>query len=248
MYNFEKQAAHDQIHSRSAALLSTLLLAPLWFGAAATTEVLPSITVNGAGSVKGRPDVAIVSAGIFTQAELVPTALAQDNKGVAKILVLAQALGIAEADVQTEDLSVFNVCQDTQDEDQLQAVIGCRVSNPAAIRVRRLDQLGDLMERLSAVGGDAIGTNRFGVSDPETLLREARRRAVADALAKVVLYAETAGVALGPVVRIAEAGNSLSDWHWGEMAMMKAFDPVVLPASLEFGAAVAISFAIGKSG
>ena len=135
---------------RTATLLSALLSAPLWIDAAASAEELPSITVQGAGSVEARPDMAVVSAGAISQTEQVAAALEQTSEKVAKLLALAEASGIAEADVQTEDVSIHPVYEDTRGEAGLPAITGYRVFNSVTIRVRDLGQLGDLLGRLSA--------------------------------------------------------------------------------------------------
>lgn len=101
---------------RTATLLSALLSAPLWIDAAASAEELTSITVQGAGSVEARPDMAIVSAGAVSQTEQVAAALEQTSEKVAKLLALAESSGIAEADVQTEDVSIHPVYEDKRGE------------------------------------------------------------------------------------------------------------------------------------
>jgi len=237
---------------RTATLLSALLLAPFWIGTMASAEESPSITVNGAGSVEARPDIAIVSAGAVSQAEQAAAALADNNDKVAKILALAKTSGIADADVQTENVSVHPVYEDRRGNVRLPAIAGYRVSNTVSIRLRNLERLGSLLGRLETVGANRIGHIRFGVSKAETPLRQARRRAVADARARAKLYAEAAGVTLGRVVRIAETGTYLPDRDRRylarrEMAKNKAAVPVA-PGSLEFGATVTIRFAIGKGG
>ena len=152
---------------RTAIFLSALLSAPLWIDTAASAEQMPSITVQGAGSVEARPDMAIVSAGAVSQTEQVAAALEQTSEKVAKILALAGSSGIAEADVQTEDVSIHPVYQDTRGETRLSAIVGYRASNSVTIRVRKLGRLGDLLGTLSAAGADSIGHVRFGPSDPE---------------------------------------------------------------------------------
>ena len=237
---------------RTAAILSALLLAPFWTGTAAGAEELPSIAVHGAGSVEATPDMAIVSAGVVSQAEHVAAALTANNKKVAKILTLAEASGVARADVQTEAMSIHPVYEDKRGEAGLPTIAGYRVSNTVSIRLRKLDKLGDLLGGLATAGANTIGNIRFGVNDPEALLRRARRRAVADARARAALYAEAAGVPLGRVVRIAETGSSLlhRDRRYpGRKAMVKAETAVpVAPGTLEFGATVTMRFAIGKGG
>ena len=237
---------------RTATVLSALLLTPLWIGPAAGAEELPSITVHGAGSVEAPPDMAIVSAGAVSQAEHVAAALTANNEKVAQILALAEKSGIAGADVQTETVSIHPVYEDKRGAAGLPAIAGYRVSNTVSIRLRKLDKLGDLLGGLATVGANRIGHIRFGVSDPETPLRRARRRAVADARARAALYAEAAGVALGRVLRIDETG--MSPLHRDgrtlartKIAMDKAAVPIA-PGTLEFGASVTMRFAIGKSG
>ena len=237
---------------RTATILSALLLAPFWIGTAAGAEELPSITVHGAGSVETPPDMAIVSAGAVSQAEQAAKAMAENNGKVAQILALAEAAGVAGADVQTEAMSIHPVYEDKRGEAGLPVIAGFRVSNAVSIRLRKLDKLGDFLGRLATAGANNIGNIRFGVSDPETLLRQARRRAVADARARAMLYAKAAGVALGRVVRITETGSSLphrNRRYSSRRALDKAGAAVpVAPGTLEFGATVTIRFAIAKSG
>ncbi len=236
---------------RTATILSALLLAPFWIGTTASAEELPSITVHGAGSVEAPPDMAIVTAGAVSQAEHVAAALTANNEKVTQILALAEKSGIATADVQTETVSIHPVYEDKRGEAGLPAIAGYRVSNTVFIRLRKLDKLGDLLGRLATVGANRLGNIRFGVSDPETLLRRARRRAVADARARAALYAKAAGVSLGRVVRIAETGSSLPHRdrrYSGRKAIVKAETAVpVAPGTLEFGATVTMRFAIGRS-
>ena len=118
-------------------LLSALLLAPLWFSVAASADESRSIIVNGAGSVEAPPDMAIVSAGAVSQAERVATALAENNEKVSKILALARASGIAEADVQTENVSIQPVYQDRRGDARQRAIAGYRIIGGASLlRIR----------------------------------------------------------------------------------------------------------------
>ena len=126
--------------SRTAALLSALLPAPFWIGAAASAEDPPSIAVNGAGSAEARPDMAMVAAGAVGHLAQVAAALAQTSARVAKILALAKATGIAEADVQTEDVSVHPVYEDTRGASELPAIVGYRVRGRGRSELSRTDR------------------------------------------------------------------------------------------------------------
>ena len=79
----------------------------------------------------------------------------------------------------------------------------------------------------------------------DALENEARRHAVADARAKAEFYAAEAGVSLGRVVEIVEAGVALPRPFRAEAAMLKASTAVpVAPGTLEIRANVTMRFAI----
>jgi Uncharacterized conserved protein len=58
------------------------------------------------------------------------------------------------------------------------------------------------------LGANEIGAIEFSLSEPEALKDEARKLAMANAIANAKLYAEAAGVELGPVLTISEEEGS----------------------------------------
>ncbi|HEX2256256.1 MAG TPA: SIMPL domain-containing protein, partial [Afifellaceae bacterium] len=72
------------------------------------------------------------------------------------------------------------------------------------VRIRDIAQAGGLLDRAVELGSNYVTGINFTAADPKPLEDEARRAAVADARGKAELYAEAAGVTLGPVVRIEE--------------------------------------------
>ena len=60
-------------------------------------------------------------------------------------------------------------------------ISGYRVENTVKVTARRIDKLGELLDSLVQAGANQIHGISFRVGDPEKLLDEARRRAVADA-------------------------------------------------------------------
>jgi len=69
-------------------------------------------------------------------------------------------------------------------------------------------------------GSNDVGQIQFGVSNPEKYIDEARESAVKDARTKAETYAKAAGVTLGKVLSISEAGYNQS--HYPEMMAMRA--------------------------
>ena len=64
---------------------------------------------------------------------------------------------------------------------------------------------GAVLDKVVTLGSNRIGGISFGLSDPEAAEAQARKRAMADAIAKAKLYAEAAGIKLGKIVTIRES-------------------------------------------
>ncbi len=76
------------------------------------------------------------------------------------------------------------------------------------------------------LGAYLIGSIDFGVSEPEELKDEARKQAMRNAIADAKLYAETAGVELGPVLTITEEEGGYIP-RYAEAAAPMAMDKAV---------------------
>ena len=85
----------------------------------------------------------------------------------------------------------------------------------------------------------------FGLADDRPLMDAARKEAVADAAARAALYAEAAGVKLGRVMTIAEAGGYAPPRPMAmEAGFAKAADVPVAPGELTISASVSVVYEI----
>ena len=89
-----------------------------------------------------------------------------------------------------------------------QVVTGYVVSQQLTAKVRDLDSSGMLIDQLVEAGGDLTRVNGidFTIEDPAPLMEQAREMAVKDMLAKAEQMATAAGVSLGDLEYLSEAG------------------------------------------
>jgi hypothetical protein len=193
------------------ALAASLAFAPLFLAtsgpAMAQTPTTASqqrlIAMTGTGEVTAAPDMVTVSVGVV---EMAPTAAAALNANTAKMTGLMLALkeaGIAEKDIQTSNFSV-NPRYEFDQSRQTQKMVGYEVSNQVTIRLRKIADLGGLLDRLVQAGSNQVNGISFGIADTSKLEDEARRRATENARHKAEVYAKAAGVEIGKVVSISE--------------------------------------------
>lgn len=163
----------------------------------------PAIRVSGEGRVEAVPDMATLRVGVGARAETPGAAMAEVGAAAQAMLARMAEAGVAPRDLQTSELQLGPVWQHDRDG-RAPVLLGYDASTQVTVRVRDLGQLGGLLDAAVAEGADRFDGLSFGLSETQALADEARRRAVADALRKAELYAEAAGVPLGPVTRITE--------------------------------------------
>lgn len=88
---------------------------------------------------------------------------------------------------------------------------GYDVTNQLSVKVRALDSVGEIIDQVTAAGGDLIRFQgvRFSIEDTEALQIEARKAAAGDLLAKARQVASLTGVELGKLVYITESGGPI---------------------------------------
>ena len=166
-------------------------------------EPAPSITVIGSGAASGPSDTAEVNAGVVTQAATASQAMGQNSAAMEQVLKALTALGIADRDIHTTNVSIVPVRAPQQTgRQQPSPVVGYEVTNQVRVRVRNLAALGRLLDTLVSQGANALGGIGFSIADPAPLLEQARTKAIADARQKAQVYAAAAGVKLGRVIFI----------------------------------------------
>ncbi|MEO0999725.1 MAG: SIMPL domain-containing protein [Pseudomonadota bacterium] len=224
----------------AVALLAMVPLAP----AALAQDLPPHMVVTGVGEVSAAPDMALVTVAVETEDRAAAEALRENSTEMAKLFEVVEAAGIAPADRQTRGLSLQTLYDNT--DRSRPRIVGYRVRNTLSLRVRDLESLGGLLDTLVETGANRVEGIRFAFQDDAALIDAARRAAVADARAKATLYAEAAGVALGPILRISEAGAARPQPVMMERAALAAapMDVPVAGGELTLSAQVTIIFGI----
>ena len=187
-----------------------LTLAPIALAAMLATPALAdTIRLNGTGTVRAAPDMATVNTGVTTQAETAREALDANTAAMADLVAALREAGLEGRDIQTSSFTVSPqyVYSDQRDANGYSLppeIQGYQVSNAVTIVVRDLGVLGAVLDQAVTVGANTINGISFAVADTDKLETEARKLAVADALAKAETYAEAAGIRLGSIESITE--------------------------------------------
>jgi uncharacterized protein len=210
----------------SLAFATTALMA-VPFAALADEAPRPRITVTGEGQAAAAPDTAVLSLVVLKEKPTAREALTANNEAMAKVLDAMKKAGIAERDLQTSGFSidpryVYPENKDNPQPPQAPKIVGYAVSNSLTVRVRDLKKVGEILDQSVTLGVNQGGNLTFTNDKPDTIVEEARKRAVANALAKAKTLTEAAGVGLGKVIEISEQSYSPRPMPMGEAKMMAA--------------------------
>lgn len=204
------------------------------------------IVVSGLGEVRIKPDMATLTTGVVTEAATAADALAANNAAMQKLMDGLKAQGVADPDLQTATFTVQPKYARYDDSSgRAPRIEGYTVTNELRLTVRDLAKLGSLLDQTVQLGANQSGAINFALANPEPQIMAAREAAVKDARAKAELYARAAGVALGEVILISDAGDGPHPMPKGRMQMAEMSSAVPVAIGEEsVSASVTVTFAI----
>jgi uncharacterized protein YggE len=165
------------------------------------------VTAEGLGTVVAVPDRLAVTFGTEVEAETPAAAFEEASRRTRAVLDALREGGVEARDLATSGVNLYPV-RERPNRDSPPETVGWRAGSTLAVTVRDLSAFGTLTDAAVAAGATGLGSAQLEVSEPEAKLTEARDAAVRDALAKAEAMAEAAGLTLGPVLSLAEAGTS----------------------------------------
>lgn len=160
-----------------------------------------TMNVNGTGTVNLAPDIAYINIGVYTEKPTAAEAVAENNTQTQQVIDALKVAGVDAKDIQTTNFSIY---PNTQYDPQTNQKIGTTyvVNNTVNVTVRKLSQLGELLDATVKAGANNINSVQFDVDDKSSAIKQARDAAVKDARTQAEELASAAGVSLGDLQTI----------------------------------------------
>ncbi|HEY4217775.1 MAG TPA: SIMPL domain-containing protein [Gemmatimonadaceae bacterium] len=170
--------------------------------AAGSGAVPPQIVTSGSGEARISPDRATISVGVQTRAATAALAGADNARRQRAILDTLRALGLTSEELSTVNYSVSPEMQYTPNGSTPPKVVGYTVSNTVRADVRRLDDVGKVIDAALAKGANEISSLEFYSSKADSVRRVALSGAVTSARADAEALAKAAGGSLGSLLEL----------------------------------------------
>ena len=204
---------------------------------AAAGDLEGGITVGGTASVTAVPTQATLWVGVESQGETARAALAANAAEMRRVLTALRDAGATELQTQSVSLSPRYV-----DSGSVQ---GYSAHNAVSATVKQVARVGAVVDAAVAAGANQISGPTLSHADPDALYRQALAAAVADAREKADALAHAAGVSLGRITAVVEAGSAPAPVP---LAAARAADESastpIEPGQAEITAGVSVTFSI----
>jgi uncharacterized protein YggE len=149
-------------------------------------EAIPQIAVTGRGEIKVSPDRATIQISVQTRAATAAAAAAENATKQQAVLSALRQLGLGNDQLSTINYNVYPEQRYEQGKEPV--IVGYNVTNTILVDVKKLDQVGPVIDAAIARGANMITSLQFYASNTET----ARRSAIAIAIDKARADAEAA--------------------------------------------------------
>lgn len=203
-------------------------------GSQASAQTTPTVQVSPLGpssallslTAEGRsnrtPDLAMFSAGVVTTGVTAAEALGANSRQMERVITALKRSGIADRDIQTSAISLSPRYNNPEAEAQARAretrqpyipatepprIIGYEARNSVQVRVRKLGEMGRIIDVLVAAGANEVNGPSFTLDDQKAALDEARTEAVAVGRERAELYAKAAGMRVVRLLSMTEGGG-----------------------------------------
>ena len=163
------------------------------------------ITMSGHGEARAIPDTATLSAGVSAQAPTAAAALSANTTRMQSVMAALKKLGVPDKDIQTSNFSISP--QYANGNGEAPRITGYQANNQVEVRLEDVGKLGVTLDALVTAGANQMNGVNFSIRNDAALLAQARAAAVAEARLKADTFAKAAGVGLGSILSIGEAGN-----------------------------------------
>ncbi len=203
-------------------------------------NVRDTITMSGHGEVTAIPDVALVDAGLESNAPTVAEAQKKNTDAMNSFLADVKKLGVADKDRKTTSYTIEPKYDQRFRPTGIfvhPVLVGYTVRQNVELKVRALDKVGEVIAAAGKWGLNQVNDFSFTVDNQDALKQQALEKAITDARAKADSLARVAGAHIGRLVSFSEGGGPMPYTMMAApmMAMKEGASAAMPPPTLEPG-------------
>lgn len=232
-----------------------LLISIFIFGIASKAQTDSSTTtstlnVSGHGESIAKPDIATINIGVSSRGKTANEATSLNSVSVQKLIATLTKSGVAEKDIQTNNVSVFPIYKPSKpsenDFNDINKVLGYEASNYIQVKIRNINDTGRIIDAVTLAGDYTINGLSFSLDNDDSFEAEALKNAVKDARTKADVVAEAAGVSISGIKNITVGASFSPIFKNVSGAEAASADTPILPGETTVSQDVSIEYFLSK--
>lgn len=197
-----------------------------------------TMTVSAEGKAKVAPDMAEFSFSVISQGENPDEIAEVNNEKVNAAIEFVKGEGIGEEDIKTTGYNLspnYEYDSDTQSN----FIAGYTLTQTVSVRVKNLEdnlsKVSKILGGLPSLGINQISEIGFSIENPESVLEEARAKAIINAREKAARIAKESGARLGEIISVSEYQGQLPIRYYAAAKDKIAGGVEITPPTIEPG-------------
>lgn len=176
-----------------------------WDREAGSNSKVLSLRVDGIGTIKVQPNIAVAFLGVITENKELSKAQVDNAAKTQKVIDAILKLGIEEKDIKTESFSITPEYDFVEGKQVFRAY---RVNNNLRVTVRNVQDIGKVIDTAVASGANAVYNVNFSLDNISIVYNNALSLAIKDAVNKAGSVESTLNIAVDLIpVKITEESN-----------------------------------------
>lgn len=176
-------------------------------------ETKNTITFSGTGEVYAKPDLAITTFSVVTEAKTVTEAMKENNEKMSAITKFVKDSGVEDKDLKTTYFYISPRYEYNKEcalsssycpYDGTRVLVGYEITQSLQVKIRDLTKIGGIVQGATDAGANQGGDLQFTIDNEDELKNQARNAAIKEAKTKAQDLASQLGVKLVRIISFSE--------------------------------------------
>jgi len=181
-----------------------------------------TLTVSDTGEIYAKPDLAITTFSVISDAKTVAKAMSDNTVKMNAIIDFLKKQDIKESDLKTTNFSIYPKYDWIKATEFYpsgkQVLSGYEVQQSLEVKIRNMEKIGDIIQGATDAGSNQVGNLQFTIDKEDDLKAQARKEAIKKAKDKAKELASQLGVSLVRISSFSENSSGARPYHDSYMA------------------------------
>lgn len=168
-----------------------------------------TITVSDTGEIFAKPDLALTTFSVITEAKTVTEALSKNTEKMNAVIDFVKKQGVEDKDLKTTSFNIYPRYEWYDKEiyppSGKRVLAGYEVQQSLEVKIRNMAKIGDIIQGATDAGANEVGNLQFTIDKQDELKKQAREQAIQKAKTKAKELANLLGVNLVRITNFSES-------------------------------------------